>query len=119
MGAQESNEEWNEWLLIDRMGIIKDVIVAHSRSVVIKSTASPIRDLVLYDMLKKAGALNLESDSEPIEVSSIIATKKEANNPVCSVFDKTHSVIKLYPLKVCSEEWINWYFNKKIRKIKK
>lgn len=113
--APESNEEWNEWLLTDRLEIIKTVIISHDRPVNLETTPYPRRDAVLYDLLYKAGALNLKSNNNSISVSSIPASKKEKNNPVCSIFDKTHSVIKLFPLKVCSDEWIDWYFNTKMR----
>lgn len=103
--------DFNEWLLEDRMAVIKDVLVKQHLVPEIILTKDSKRDVALISVLKASGAFN-DTTGMFIPVSSKKATGKEKTHPQCAVYDSHHNLIFFYPLKVCDDKWIDWYLEK-------
>ena len=100
--------DFNEWLLQDRIAIIKDVLVKNNICPIIIPSADRKRDDALLSILKLSGAYNCFKD-EYVKVSSKRATEAEKEAPECAVYNDEHKLVYFYPLKPCDDDWIEWY----------
>lgn len=108
--------DFNEWLLEDRIAVIKDVLVKSNLTPEIVLTDCPQRDMALVNVLKDAGAF--ENHTGTITpVSSKRAAESEKTAPACAIYDENHRLVCFYPLKVCNDDWVDWYLNKKEKTI--
>lgn len=108
---------FNEWLLEDRIHVITDVIFKDKLNFVIKPTGNLKRDLVLCKIFlmidERLGKIALKNN-EPIIITSTESDNKD--NVMCAEFDENHILIGFHPLKVCDNDWIDWFIKKFIKK---
>lgn len=103
--------DYNEWLLHDRLYVIKDVLLASQCKITIILTNNILRDIVLKNLLLRAGVFTIEPTKERlIEVSALEADENETTNEIqCIIKDEEGNITQFFPLKVCNQEWIEWY----------
>ena len=107
--------DFNEWLLEDRMHVINDVIFKDKLNFKIIKTNNLTRDIALCKLFTmtadKYNAFEL-NDNNPVIITSVI---DDSPNPICAEYDSNHILIKFNPLKVCNDEWIEWFIKKYIK----
>ena len=107
------NFNYNEWLLEDRLHIIDIVLIKDKHNFKIIPSKNIKRDIVLLSLLRKVADKYgknhiLNKDEEEIIVKS--------DFDIDCVKYKEQQIIEFNPLRVCGEEWIEWYINNFIKK---
>ncbi len=97
------DEDWNEWLLEDRMNVIDAVLITPHLPYCFIEKASD-RDEVLWDMLGKFPDYTPIKNHPTVEVYSSVDSEEK-----CARYDEKRNLVYFAPLSVVSDEWIDWY----------